>query len=421
MSLLSRIEVRCRGEIHHISTWEPGDEDKCGAEHVVYGPKGYIICYEDHDVETDLTVSDLTGMNPWCFLWPLFPDDDEDDYSADTVNEKASINTYTSEISNEVAKELDGEKPDPSVIITALCLGGKLFKKDSLEWAVTRAVKARDYNALIIYMVKTAIKKTKNEKSFLDAARYGDQKKLASISIDSDHDIEIKEIALIIASAMGHNMIVKYLVGDRVDIHTMRDAPFRLAAKNGKVDTVSYLAQCGADPSAKNNRAIKSAAKNGDLNMIELLLGMKLSNSHYKPTMFDSNRLPYRAIDEALSEAANAGKLEAVKLLVSSGADMHAVGATESAAEMGHTDVVEYLISQGGMPFSALEAAVNERRLQTTQYLVNYYQFTTHEYALLIQTITTWAKDNTEDERKIETLLRKKRSELQNTPNRRLS
>jgi hypothetical protein len=67
MTMLARIEVECNGEKHHISAWEPGDEDKCGAEHVVYGPNGYIICYEDHDAETELTISDLTGEITECF------------------------------------------------------------------------------------------------------------------------------------------------------------------------------------------------------------------------------------------------------------------------------------------------------------------------------------------------------------------
>jgi hypothetical protein len=67
MTMLARIEVECNGEKHHVSAWEPGDEEKCGVEHVTYGPKGYIICYEDHDAELELTITDLTGDRHECF------------------------------------------------------------------------------------------------------------------------------------------------------------------------------------------------------------------------------------------------------------------------------------------------------------------------------------------------------------------
>jgi hypothetical protein len=68
MSILARIEVKCNSEEHHISAWEPGDEEACGSEHVTYGPKGHIICYEDHDVELELTITDLTGEKCNCLL-----------------------------------------------------------------------------------------------------------------------------------------------------------------------------------------------------------------------------------------------------------------------------------------------------------------------------------------------------------------
>ncbi|MFA6459571.1 MAG: hypothetical protein WCV79_04250 [Candidatus Paceibacterota bacterium] len=70
MTVLARIEIECdEDEHHHLSLWEPGDEEACGAEHVVYGPGGIVICYEDHEAELALTIADLTGETPFCFQY----------------------------------------------------------------------------------------------------------------------------------------------------------------------------------------------------------------------------------------------------------------------------------------------------------------------------------------------------------------
>lgn len=69
MSMLARIPVMCNDEVHHISIWQPGDEKSCGPEHVVTLEDGNVLCYEEHDVELDLTVFDLTGVKPDCFSW----------------------------------------------------------------------------------------------------------------------------------------------------------------------------------------------------------------------------------------------------------------------------------------------------------------------------------------------------------------
>jgi hypothetical protein len=59
MGKIASTKVQCGDDIHTISIWEPGSEDACGVEHVVYGKKGYIICFEDHEVELTLTTMDL--------------------------------------------------------------------------------------------------------------------------------------------------------------------------------------------------------------------------------------------------------------------------------------------------------------------------------------------------------------------------
>ncbi|MFA6459574.1 MAG: hypothetical protein WCV79_04265 [Candidatus Paceibacterota bacterium] len=65
MGKIVSTKVQCGDDIHTISIWEPGSEDACGVEHVVYGKKGYIICFEDHEVELTLTTMDL-GVSCSC-------------------------------------------------------------------------------------------------------------------------------------------------------------------------------------------------------------------------------------------------------------------------------------------------------------------------------------------------------------------
>lgn len=61
--------------LHHISVWEPGDEDILKHEHIEYAKNGNIIYYENHDVEIERTVMDLTGIKINCFHWTNDPSD----------------------------------------------------------------------------------------------------------------------------------------------------------------------------------------------------------------------------------------------------------------------------------------------------------------------------------------------------------
>jgi len=64
MSLIARTKVKCGTEDHDISVWQPGDEESCGREHIIVAKNGNLICCENHEVELELTVSDLTGEEP---------------------------------------------------------------------------------------------------------------------------------------------------------------------------------------------------------------------------------------------------------------------------------------------------------------------------------------------------------------------
>jgi hypothetical protein len=77
MSRLARMPVHCSEPIHlhHISIWEPEDEKKLKTDHIEYASNGNIIYYENHDVEIERTVMDLTGVSIKCFHWMNDPSD----------------------------------------------------------------------------------------------------------------------------------------------------------------------------------------------------------------------------------------------------------------------------------------------------------------------------------------------------------
>ncbi|MFA6459550.1 MAG: hypothetical protein WCV79_04145 [Candidatus Paceibacterota bacterium] len=51
---------------HTIYVLKPGCESKCEKESSIIGPTGYVICLQDHDIEIDETISDLTGLDIPC-------------------------------------------------------------------------------------------------------------------------------------------------------------------------------------------------------------------------------------------------------------------------------------------------------------------------------------------------------------------
>jgi len=66
MSRLVRIPIMCNDETHYVSLWQPGDEITCGREHVLYSINKNIVCFENHDLDIDLTIADLTGIDIPC-------------------------------------------------------------------------------------------------------------------------------------------------------------------------------------------------------------------------------------------------------------------------------------------------------------------------------------------------------------------
>ncbi|MFA6459570.1 MAG: hypothetical protein WCV79_04245 [Candidatus Paceibacterota bacterium] len=60
-------------ETHRISVYTPGSEFSCEEDHLIVGPLGYIVCFENHCIELDMTVADLTGYYYGCLEYAMDP------------------------------------------------------------------------------------------------------------------------------------------------------------------------------------------------------------------------------------------------------------------------------------------------------------------------------------------------------------
>ncbi len=102
------------------------------------------------------------------------------------------------------------------------------------------------------------------------------------------------------------------------------------AALNGRLDEVKHLLEAGADSKAGNSYALRCAAKNGHLEVVELLLPVS------DPKANDS---------WALRMAAQSGHLEIVKLLLPvSDPKTYDSSALQRASENDHLEIVKLLL-----------------------------------------------------------------------------
>jgi hypothetical protein len=60
-------------ETHIISVYTPGSETECEKDSVVVGPLGYIVCFENHSIELDMTIADLSGYYYGCLRYIMDP------------------------------------------------------------------------------------------------------------------------------------------------------------------------------------------------------------------------------------------------------------------------------------------------------------------------------------------------------------
>ena len=175
-----------------------------------------------------------------------------------------------------------------------------------------------------------------------------------------------EEKALRTAAAKGYLDIVSYLVERGANISAREDEALYTAAAKGHLDIVSYLVERGANISARADRALFIAAFNGHLETMVYLIEKGANVSAME--------------DIALLSAAAKGSLETVIYLVEHGANVSVRDnlALWTALYYGHFEIVQYLI-ESGASISLLDRLmifVNSRirgnmiRLFTIVYLV---------------------------------------------------
>ena len=137
------------------------------------------------------------------------------------------------------------------------------------------------------------------------------------------------DYALRYAAGNGHLEVVQYLIDKGADIHAYDDWAFRYSSENGYLEVVQYLIDKGADIHAYDDDALKYAAINGYLEVVRYLID-KGANIHADN-------------DYALRYAARNGYLEVVRYLINKGANIHSNN--DEVFRYGTAEVVTYLNS----------------------------------------------------------------------------
>ncbi|KAJ3044953.1 hypothetical protein HDV00_000237 [Rhizophlyctis rosea] len=147
------------------------------------------------------------------------------------------------------------------------------------------------------------------------------------------------------AARGGHTDVVRMLLGADVAINTYGTSAIFAAAQKGQLDVVAILLDAGVNPSNGYWDVLVAAAFHGHLNIVTYLL---------PPIQMDINL--------AFIQASYKGHLHVVKLLLESGADLHARNdeALCLASGNGELDMIQFLLSAG-----ADVHAQNNRPLQS--------------------------------------------------------
>lgn len=140
-----------------------------------------------------------------------------------------------------------------------------------------------------------------------------------------------------IAASNGNINVLRYLKDNRVDItegYIIADA-----AEHRHYKTVKYLVRNGAKLNAMVELPLREAARGGSVRIIKYLLDEA-----------ENQEIPYNqeSLDISLITASAGNQLEAVKYLVSLGADISArkYRALGVADEQGYQDITDYLNSE---------------------------------------------------------------------------
>jgi ankyrin repeat protein len=183
--------------------------------------------------------------------------------------------------------------------------------------------------------------------------------------------------ALLIAAAEGHLNIVKMLINYQVYGYVKKSSRGDELKNNARENKT--IERRGSGIYGRRGPALRAAARNGRLNVVSYLLMMQaegvegalieaITNQHYdvfnllvEDKRYDNNRV--------LIETAKLGNLVAVKTMIDKGAE-NIDGALMAAAEKGHLAIVKYLIEEkAGFADGALSIAMENGHADIVLYL----------------------------------------------------
>ena len=226
------------------------------------------------------------------------------------------------------------------------------------------------------------IKKVDEEQILFSTAAFGSvetMKLLKEKGFDIGFKNKFKYTPLIIASLYGNLEMVKYLVGEGVDIETRtidgnsNKSALNYAVVNNQYDTAEYLIKIGADTKpyalfVGSVDVLGEACDNGDIRMIKMILDngypvndknlfgatiTVLKNKHIDVVklFLDMGVDINKEYENTMPSMSSVTSLEGIKFLVEHGAKVDGIDGKgdpiNSASAGGKTDVVKYLISKG--------------------------------------------------------------------------
>ena len=169
--------------------------------------------------------------------------------------------------------------------------------------------------------------------------------------------------ALICASENGHDEVVKLLLKAGADPTVRDNYAIRWASERGHIEVVKLLLSAGADLTARDNLAIIYASENGHIDIIKLLLSAGAD--------------PVAQDNLAIKCASQNGHVEVIKLLLEIGADPAAEDnlAIKCASHNGHVEVIKLLLEIGADPAAednlAIKCASQNGHVEAVKLLFN--------------------------------------------------
>jgi len=135
--------------------------------------------------------------------------------------------------------------------------------------AVKKVYNRNDRDVVIIH--------EKNVEEILDVLVKRKELTMIKFVIQNYDGETIGETPLLRAMKTGLQDISKFLIlTEKFNVTILQNKPVILAAENGWIETIKMIVKQGGDPSAQDNTAIVTASRNGNYEVVKLLMTHKL-------------------------------------------------------------------------------------------------------------------------------------------------